>query len=32
MKSKRIVSLMLALGLMVSSLAACGGNDCRKIR
>ena len=30
MKSKRIVSLMLALGLMVSSLAACGGNDAGK--
>ena len=30
MKSKRIVSLMLALGLMVGSLAACGGNDAGK--
>ena len=27
MKSKRIISLMLALGMMVGSLAACGGND-----
>ena len=27
MKSKRIISLMLALGMMVGSLVACGGND-----
>ena len=30
MRSKRIVSLMLALGLMIGSLAACGGNDANK--